>query len=325
MLMDANEHLILMDYPKADNTLMSVDDLQPLFDAGIRTAQICVMNWHQVETVEGITNWSEVDDRVYTLNRIGYKVLLNCYTEPALYFPPEYYARSQEGPCMQVLSPWNQDAQKASLDFYTRMRNHFNSKTCLVVNANLTHGETVYLHGEFWYDPAAIESFHRRWNTEDMPVPNEARTEEWMKETFINLMVSQNKILAVNSGNEIWSMLHPQIAVYNLYGNGCKFLEDIYNAYEREIPGVNMSQIWYTYIQHANQYPNYTRLIQRYNLRAFGGAEYCEGLPQTTQMAVTLGFKGLYIHPLYPAMGRLSIEPWMIENIKNGLKVMENL
>lgn len=323
--MDASEHLLLMDLHKANNEMMNEVELKALFDAGIHTAQLCYVYWHKIEPVEGQYNWSELDQRIETLNRIGFKVMPMCYTEPAQYFSDDYFVNNGNGPLRGFLSPWNKKAQEASLNFMKTMRDHCNSSMCMVINGCLVMGETPFPHGCNWFDPEALKSFEERWLTLDKPSANEDRTEIWMKETIVNMKLEENKILADTVWNEIWSMIHPEIAVQKgLYGNGCKFIDDIYTAYKREIPDVQINQIWYTFVQHLRQFETYKRLIAHFNLNAFGGAEYCEGLENNAPQAMRLGFKGLIIHPLHPFTNHETLQQWMIEKIKKSIIVMNS-
>lgn len=325
MFMNTSERLLLMDLHKVNNQMMTEDELKALFDAGIHTAQLCYVYWHEIEKEEGQYDWSRTDERIETLNRIGYKVMPMCYTEPAQYFSDDYYINDGTNYLRGVLSPWNKNAQQASLNFMKIMTDRYNSSTCMVINGCLVMGETPFSHGRNWYDPEAIKSFQNRWATTDMPVMNENRTETWMKETIVAMKLAENKVLAENQWNEIWSMIHPEIAMQaGLYGNGCNFIDDIYTAYKTEIPNVQINQIWYTFVQHTRQYETYTRLINQYNMNAFGGAEYCEGLEENGPKALRLGFKGLIIHPLHPFTNHETLQPWMIEKIKKSIIIMNN-
>ena len=114
-------------------------------------------------------------------------------------------------------------------------------------------------------------------------------------------------------------MLHIAIAHFNnLYGNGCNWIEDILQAYVDNLPGVKINHIYYTWTQWEQYWKQMNSWRQRFNENVFGGAEYAEGLPQTTPRAIANGLRGQILAPCYPGLHD-HIEQWMLDNIQASI------
>jgi hypothetical protein len=133
--------------------------------------------------------------------------------------------------------------------------------------------------------------------------------------------VAQQAILVDNPNREIWTQVHPVIAQFpGIYGNGCKWLEDVLSAYRSNWPDANIGQIYYTWIQWGQVWQQMRDLSVKYGTHVYGGSEYAEGLPTSTPRAITNGLRGQLCGVLHPFTGHTEVLPWMTDNIKAAIK-----
>jgi hypothetical protein len=118
-------------------------------------------------------------------------------------------------------------------------------------------------------------------------------------------------------------MLHPAIGdMQNLYGNGCNWIAEILSHLHKNLPHIQINHIYYTWVQWRQYWNKMNTWKIAFDENVFGGAEYCEGLPTTTPLALQNGLRGLIVAPCYPNIHD-HVEPWMLENIKNSISVFK--
>lgn len=304
------------------------DGLKQLHDVGVRTTMPFQFIWNEMETEPGVFDWTYLDNYVNTAWKAGLKCIL--FTATAGYpewFPDSYFVQTpaRDGTttfrvCRAALSPWNPEAMQANNDLNKRIMQRYSSKYCLVANSWLTVGETVLLNEPAFYDPLAIKSYQQYADTEELPNPSDAMTNQWLLDSYLNLVVEQQRILAQNEFNEIFLMLHPAIADMGFYGNGCNWIQEILTELTRCIEGVKINHIYYTWIQWPQYWARMNYWRSRFNENVFGGAEYAEGLPNTTPLAIQNKLRGQIIAPCYPEIHD-HLETWMLDNISNAQKL----
>lgn len=299
-----------------------LDGLKQLHDCGVRTTMPFQFIWKETEIRPGIFDWSYLDNYVNTAAKAGMKTIL--FTTTAGYpdwFPDDWFVRTSTPGGYKVnrgvLSPWNLEAMQANNAMNKILMGRYSCKHCLVVSAQLTVGETVLLNEPAFYDPAAIRSYQEFSDTEELPNPSDNMTNTWLRESYLNMLVYQQSLLAKNEFKEIFVMLHPAIADMGFYGNGCNWISDILAELTRKIEGVKINHIYYTWIQWTGYWQKMNHWRQLFDENVFGGAEYAEGLPVTTPTAIQNGLRGQIIAPCYPEIHD-HLEPWMLENIRNA-------
>lgn len=326
---DNDEFIILMDMePEAGITSgpnVSLDGLKRLRDAGIKTG-IKYVYWNKNEPSKNIFVWNDIDAWAERYHEAGMKLMLSTYTAPALWAHDDWRAMSGPGIYRPgSLSIWNPEAMEASDNFMRKVCKTYNSEDILAFCGWLTNGETVYYNEPSWYDPFAMEAYHKWAGADAKPKKEDPTTEAWLKQSYTEHMVRIQKIFADTPHKEIWTAAHLVIASYtNLYGNGCNWTEDYYVAYKNNIPGVTINVIQYTYHPHGAPYLNKIKaIIKRHGIKVWGGAEYCEGLPVSTPTALETGARGLLISPIHTFTGHKTIEPWMTEAIAKSINIFK--
>jgi hypothetical protein len=315
-----NEHLLLMTQSLTyeDPTIFpSLDDYKALYDAGIHSAYFCNTHWALVEKELNEYDWSLIDREVGKLHKAGFRVMVNCFTDAPINFKTDWYVRIQAGFIAGAISMWNEEALEHTEKFYRLMKDRYNDDDTLVVNSWLTDGETIYCLEPAWYDEAALYDYQTKYGSAAVPAYGDPQTEAWLKESYIRLMMRWANILVDNPYKEIWTMLHPAFCT-NMYSGG-QWIEDILQAYS-SIPDVSISHIYYTWTQWSNYYPTMQMWREKYHTQDWGGAEYADGLPLSTPLAIANGLRGQIINPLHPFTKYDKVYPWMVTNIQEALK-----
>jgi hypothetical protein len=314
-------------YPLMPNkfyTHRTLDELKSLREVGVQTTMPFQCIRKEIETSPGVYDWKYLDDYVNQAFKAEMKTIL--FTTTCGYpdwLPDEYFVKCADGVHREALSPWNDEAMCDDITFTKKIMGRYSSKNCLIANSQLSVGETILLNIPAFYDDKAIQSFREFTDSEDSPEPNEGRTEAWLLDSYQKLLVRQQRVLATNQFKEIFVMLHPAIADMGFYGNGCKWIPDILGELRRQIPGVTINHIYYTWIQWPQYWPIMNEFRERYKENVFGGAEYTEGLPVTAPIAIENGLRGQIVAPCYPGIHD-HIEPWMLENLRVAQKQWED-
>jgi len=301
------------------------EGLKKLRDVGIQTTMPFECIWNEIETEKGVYDWSYLDNYVNKAARVGMKTIL--FTPMHGYpdwFPDDYFVQTRDPQGNNVvqrgaLSPWNWEALGELNDFNRLMMKRYSCSRCLVVSSQLSCGETVLLNEPAFYDPRAVKSYQEFADTDEEPDPADNSTNVWLLDSYLKMLVYQQSLLAENEFKEIFVMLHPAIAdMPGLYGNGCNYISEILSELTRQIEGVKINHIYYTYIQWSQYWGSMNFLKERYNENVFGGAEYAEGIPTTTPYAIRNGLRGQILAPCYPGVHDHGVENWMLNHISLG-------
>jgi hypothetical protein len=337
--MKDDEFFLLMDLEPADGIMKGIpvdpDNLLRLRDAGIQTA-VKYLDWGAIETKKGKYDWSASDAYVEKMHNAGMKVLLCTYISPPAFFPDEWYTHFAGGrdPAVpaypndafgkpqkiNTLSLWHAEAQAYSDAFIRKAIKHYSSDDTQLYNAQLTVGETMYHNEPAWFEDVALQAFKDYSHQDRQPFPNDPITEEWLRKTYLDTLIRQQQIFQEQGFGELWSSTHRLIAYFSgLYGNGCKWIDDMYEAYLSNFPTSQLNVIQYTYFPHGSSYWQMELNDMRlYGINIWGGAEYCEGLTPHTPIALAQGLRGLIISPIHPFTGHPQLEPWMVDAISTA-------
>jgi Beta-galactosidase len=312
-----DDHIILMDIPKVTGQRVSQDEMCQLRDAGILTTFRFYTEWDEVNPAPGVWDFSGLDAYVAQANAVGMKTLLACYSHGPSWAPTDWLVQTATGPQPRVLSPWNEAAQAASLELYTKMRDHFTSPTVEVIDTWLVDGETMFLNEPAWYDPEALASYKLVMGSSAVPAVLNPDTDKWLHDSYIGMYMNQQTILQA-AHNEVWTALHPALA--GMYQNGNIWIPDLLANYAT-FPGVQICQFYYTWIQWQYLWPAMLAWKAQFNTHVFGGAEYSTGLPTTAPAAKAFG-GGLLCGVLHPFTGIPVLQPGMVQLIREAIKVM---
>lgn len=319
-----DEYILLMDFePDGGRTSgmnCKLDELKRLRDAGIQTG-VKYVYWGKNEPIPGEYTWWDIDEWVERYRQADMKLLLSVYTDIPMWIHNDWRAMNANHQTMGSISIWNREAQAASDRYIQALVERYDSDMVLAWNSWITNGETFYHNEPAWFDIGAQQAFREYAGANAVPRAHDEVTERWMKETYINHMVRLQKIFASTPHKEIWTAAHRMIARFHgLYGNGCQWIGDVYDAYQSAIPGCIINVIQYTYHPHGVDY--LTQMImdtERYGIRVWGGAEYCEGLPVSVPTALRTKARGLILSPIHPFTGHKKVDDWMIGSIQNAI------
>ena len=305
---------------------IDLEGLKKLRDVGIQTTMPFTTIWKEIEREPGVFDWSYFDGYIERASQAGMKVLLFGVTAGyPEWLPDAYFIQTQNREVQRsCMSPWNPEGLEAMNEFNKRIVERYSSDDCLVVNSQLSCGETVLINEPAFYDPLAIASFQRFSDSEDLPDPADNLTNQWLLDSYLKMLVGQQEIFIQNKWREIFLMLHPAIADFQgLYGNGCNWIEDILAEYTRKLEGVKINHIYYTWIQWNQYWARMGYWRAKFNENVFGGGEYAEGLPMTTPHAIQQGLRGQIISPCYPGIHDNGVEDWMLNNIRTAQSMWE--
>ena len=149
-------------------------------------------------------------------------------------------------------------------------------------------------------------------------------TEEWLRQSVVNAMVRRNKLLIeLNGINEVWHAGH-HLCNWQYAGSGSPFIRDVLDAYMVQFPNVIINAIQYTYWYH--EVYNYKKMldedIKKYNMKVWAGAEYCTGLQTYTPQLLKSNIYGFILGILSPLSNFTTVEPWMLNNIRNSINAI---
>jgi hypothetical protein len=320
---DPGNHLIFMDMQtRYEEPLIRLpeEDIQALSDAGIKTAMMFHTDWNIIEPVKGERDFSYYDQRIELLKRCGMRVMIQCFTYIPNWVPDSWLVRNFHREVHRMISPWNSEALIYALGFYKEMCDRYTSSDVMVINSWLTDGETLFPNEPCIYDDFAIREF----NNEYLRPPNADGIEErkFLHAAQIKLICDIQGILRNNQYGDIWLAIHPALAGYR--GNGCEYLEDMLANLNTRYPCATINQLYCTWRQWSGLYPEMNRLRDTYGTRVFGGAEYAEGVMESTLVAATAGINGLLINPCHPHTGHPRVLPWMLDNIRHAVRMWKD-
>jgi hypothetical protein len=300
---------------------LPADDIKALRDAGIETAMLFYVDWNRIEPVQGQRSYQYLLDRVGLLHDCGMKSLVMCHSYLPAWIPDDWKVKNAAGATLQMISPWNHEAMAYVYNFYADFGWTFATGHSMAINAWLTDGETLFPNEISIYDAAAQAAYHAAYGDE-VPGTNQAHALEFLRNTQINLFVLLQRTMAMyNLHHEIWTALHPALAGYA--GNGCAIASDLLAAFKQAQTCGQINHLYCTWTQWDSYFPVMMGTKAAFDERVYGGAEYAEGVVAQTQKAIRVGIDGLLIGPCHPFTGHKRIEPWMLTNIKQAMKLWE--
>lgn len=321
MFMKPENHLIFMDVQvryEEPTVRLPREDIEKMVEAGIKTALICHVDWNAIETFKGERDFSYYDERVQLLKECGMNVLIDCFTHIPKWMPDEWKVKGRAGNVINMVSPWNVEAMDYTVEFIKQMICRYESETSMAINSWLTDGETLFPNEVCIYDDAARGVFSEMYGRQpDDPLGEEER--QFLLSSQVALMRQLTNMFKTNRYSDMWTALHPALGGYT--GNGCEFIPQILDAIHS--PCVHLNHIYFTWRQWTNYYPLMNEWKEHYQVNVFGGAEYCEGVVDSTRAAIEQNIRGLVIAPCHPFTGHLRIEDWMLDNIREACQIWQ--
>ncbi len=336
-----DDHVLLMDV--WDNPI-PLHDLRHFRDVGVKTA-LHFVPWYLIETAPGVLDWTMIDAWIENDKKAGLKTLLvnNGYVPE--FFPEDWYMKAHSGTVFNsvaktgwsILSWWNRDAQKASIDFTQRVINRYKSNPTVAHVPGLgKEGETLLVPFEdTWYDDAAIQSFtawamkrhkgdiksfnrsnftsYKVWS--EVRAPNSTKTgfhapkpppndtPRWLFDTLLPQVLAHHRLFAPVS----WSNLHYAFS----WESGNFLIKDVYKAL-----GNGVCSIQFTHFPHGNLMWKAVLDSNMYDTKLYVGSEWTEGMIPHTPLAIEQGIQGFVTSPIHSYSGHKATEPWMFDTFK---------
>lgn len=321
---DLSQPGIYLDKPYGRYKHISRSELKMLFDAGIKTTMPFQNIWSETETSPGVYDWTYLDTYVEQANNIGMKTMLFTNTHGFPKWFPEDYFPVDENKIVhrEALSPWNQEALSKNLEFIRVVMERYSSKENLVISSQLNCGETAFLNIPAFYDKHAIKSFQEYSKSDRIPNKNDPEINHWYYASLLSMILDQQMLLAQNQHNEIYTAMHPAIADMKYWGNGNCYIDQFLIELTKNIPQVKINHFYYTWVQWGTYWKKMSDWGNRFSENIFGGAEYAEGLPKTTPLAIQNGLRGQIMAPCYPTMHD-HVETWMCDNIVASINLFK--
>ena len=319
-IIEENEHLLIMDLWDAEYMIspvngskmpvrtLNLDEMRRIRETGARTVVNFVM-WADLEKKEGHIEWDSIDKIIERNRKTNFKSLLMVYDLAAEYFPPEYYVQLKDGTIFNdhaksgwsMLSPWNKQAQTVSNEFITKVMSRYAASDVEFACSFGKEGESLLPPtSECWYDPAAVESRNR----------TSSRTiRGWLTESLTEYFLNTQNLFSVN-----WVMLHR--AFDWTAGN---YINHFYPKLKKPINGIQ-----WTFWPHPSLQSIIQTDIYMHSINTFVGAEWCEGIKHYGNQVPNSILQGLIVGPIHPYSGHKDLEPWMVENMSNYLKMFKD-
>jgi len=114
MFLDDNEYILYMDCEQEDRSLVTVDELRQLRQAGIRTAYRHYIRFDDF-WVKGVPNWRVFDEYIERVDKAGMKSIQQLWQSETGMAPAAWRAKKAGG-IVNALSPWSQEAQEWNRD-----------------------------------------------------------------------------------------------------------------------------------------------------------------------------------------------------------------
>ena len=308
-------------------TSMDTPDLKRVRDeCGVTVAEEQVY-WHDVEKTRGQYDWSLPDRQVDRVLKAGLRLILCTPISVPKCLPKEWYwmEKGKRSNQFSHLSFWHADAQNYQRAFIEKIIERYSGDDVHVIFHGFLGGESVMWNSPGFFDVAAIADFKARYGADEMPVvglpkdafPLSPETREWLSDAVVRHHVFMQEAF-MKQHNEVWDDLQPNIAKQS-EANGGFAQYAIHEAYKEKWPDVEQWLLMYTYWSNGPQSAGeIDRLITDFGCKVIVEANYCEGLPRTTELAIAKGFHGQIVCPLHPFRAHTSMEPWMYGVIKEA-------
>lgn len=277
-----------------------LDDLKRLRDVGIQTI-VRYPFWNEIETHLGEYVWDTIDEYIELTRQADMKCLFALYEGVPDYFPPEWYLKTPDGSIYigvyqeRVISPWNLDGWEYNLDFLNKFCNRISTKDVMCFRATMRGAEAM------------------------LPQYGQYRLDGLYWETMRRMLIEEQSIFyASHDSHELWTCFHH--AFDGSGTSGTERARDLYREMAGEFPDAKHYCISYTQFRNdvIGEDKNLADM-QELGLNMFGGSEYAEGIIANTDTAIQQGFRGFISAPLHWWSGHKSLEPWMVETIRDSL------
>jgi hypothetical protein len=296
-------------------------------EAGIRTA-IEYPSWRLTDVdVNKDCDYSHTMNLINTNREAGMKTI--CIVggwELPDWIPDEWKARDKSGAYeKEVLSLWNDIAQKYSDLYYVKLLNECEADDVLFVFGEFQGGEGVYPSNAPLYDDAALYDYKRTFGNSAYPDMNNPETLEWYGKKATEYHFRKQKIFASQRHKEVWNMQQRLMDVWTKgFGN---FTQREIIQRMREQFGNNMTITLgqFTYYDHEHYEIDNEQfidgLVRDYNCQVLVEAHFCQGLKETTPKSIVKGFRGQIIGPTHEQSGYNHTEDWMFDEIRKSIEL----
>lgn len=320
---DADEFIILMDLPTNSGREFSLAELGQLRKAGIRTAWLHGLDWNEHRQRPGY-----LSKRIERIREAGMKALVPLWCWHPSGLKEEWYARTATGMwTLQgnrkefMLSPWNPDAQRYYNEILARVKREYEAEDVQIVSIYCRAGESVMPNGEWYWDEAAIRDWKHHYR--GMPNPLSDEGKEWLRKSYLGMILEQQKICIDSPWREAWFGYH--LPKQGRPVCGVDWFEDYLQAILTECAPVNINHITFTYFYpYAGLAEGVEHLKTAYGSTEWAGAEYCEGLKAgNAEKALEAGLRGLILAPCHPLTRHEGLAEWMVREVERAIDLYQ--
>lgn len=286
MFIEPDEYLIIMDMNHGGGVDLTLEEMQVLKAAGVRTLYYqAAIRWDVMQPQpDRPMDWSVPDRFVNNARRAGLKMLIPfVYSLPPWWPDDFFYSRSVQGLAYGIPNYANEEMTAIMDEFMVEVIRRYGGADCQVIYA-------VPANGEF-----AVDLF----SCSHMPYP---------MELFTDWVVKRQQIL-VKQFNEVWTAFHP-------YSNPV-YWKPVYGALYSAFPFVRHYGILFTWVQHTTEAfwalqawsKEYSQTVY------FGGTEYVQGMKLHVPKLLAHDVRMLTA-PKHPFQQHRQIEDWMLPTIR---------
>lgn len=322
-----NEFIILMahnihrTYEGDTYHVSTLEERIRMRDAGIQTSHE-QPSWNSIEPSQGSYDFAYLDDMINLNREAGMKSLIQLSGwRPPKWMPNDWFPKTKDGVVERdVLSFWNEEAQKYSDAFYQFMIERYKSyKDIIFFFGEWQGGEGAYPPTWCFYDNVALDDYKKTYGSSAIPEPETSDTMDWFGKKIIEHYVRKGKFFYNAYGN-VWN--EQQRLMDNWTKSFGNFVHlDTLKTYHQLWPDCNIVLLQYTYFDssHDQDCKDFVdRLVDVSQCEVIVEAMYCKGLPITTPQAIAKGFRGQILHPAPERFSGEALKDWMIDNIKTS-------
>ena len=172
-----------------------------------------------------------------------------------------------------------------------------------------------------FFDKSAVEAWKRTGQPDVHPNMTTEAGKAFLRQSYANLIASQQRILTNTPWKEAWFMLHMVKA--GRPAAGVDWFDDYIRAVNNIDPSIVVNHITFTYFHPVfiNLPAQIAHLKNDMGTLPWVGSQYCEGLRDGNAVrARKAGFRGLICAPCHPTNGHRGLQPWMIEEIRKAAR-----
>ena len=315
---------------------MTVDEMKKLHEyCGINT----VFEWAYWSMVEksGQYDWSIVDRKIDQCRKAGMRMIMATPISPPQDLTNlDLYGRGLNGiEYRYLLSFWNPEAMEYTRKFVQALLDRHAGPDINFMMGDLIM-ESYLWNAPVYLDRAATEAFRNRYDDDirhhargQVTVTKELR--EFLRDGVIDYHLFIQDLL-IGQHNEIWDHSQWIIALQSQH-NAVFARPDVYGAYRKRWPDVDIMMMASTYWKHGDQNAQRVNdILSMYDARILVEAGYCEGLRNGTPDRAIKGgvyeltaepdrWQGQVVGPIHPlGDGNREIEPWMYDIMKQTVE-----